>query len=172
MGDVVATLVVRFGEAAVSASGDVVAEWDDTLNIGADGTVKSRFIPGDEAWLLVHAHPGIEILRVAATHGSIDGSGSDTLPRSQDLGFGSIDDGQDLRYLPAAAITRQWLGREGVGLAVSGRRLTVEDGFPCLLRATYPVLFRRYRLQTPKITLNGDEEYPVMVYIYYREVTT
>ncbi|SHO52829.1 hypothetical protein [Desulfopila aestuarii] len=169
MGEVVGTLVVRFGESVASVSGDIVAEWDDTLNVESSGEVKSRFVPGDEAWLLIHADPGLQIVRVAATHGSVNASGQVVQQRSQDIGFGGVDDGQDLRYLPAASIVGQWLGRVGVGLQIAGRRLTVQDGFPCLLRASYPVRFRRYRLQTPAMTLNTDETYPLLVYIYYTE---
>lgn len=171
MTEVVGTLVVRFGEAGRSASGNVVAEWDDTLNLDASGQVKSRYIPGDEVYLLVHA-PGVQILRLAATDGSVSGSGEEVLDRAEELGFGSIDDLHELRYLPAEAPVVTWCGRQGLGLQRTGRSVGVDDGFPCLAKVSYPVQFERYRLQTPVRTLAANEEYPLLVYIYYREAAS
>ena len=171
MAEVVGTLVVRFGESARSADSKVVVEWDDTLNLDGDGNVKSRYVPGDEAYLLVHA-PGIEIIRVAATDGSVATAGQAVLDREEELSFGDIDDLHDLRYLPAAAPVVSWCGRQGTGWKRTGRNVRVDDGFPCLAKVSYPVLFDRYRLQTPAKNLAIDEEYPLLVYVYYREVTS
>ena len=66
---VVGTLVVGFGQDAATESGSIIAEWDDTLNLNADGTVKTQFVPGDVAWLLVHHDNTATINAVRMTAG-------------------------------------------------------------------------------------------------------
>lgn len=170
---VVATLVVPFGEIASGAGGAIIAEWDDTMNLDTDGEVKSRWLPGDEAYLLVHHDNTIRILAVKATAGSIGAAGAATLNRQGLIGFAAAGEKQGLQYLPAGALTYTWKGNVGQGAGNVGREVSVGGGqFPCLAEIAYSVAFGRYLLQTPSMTLGADETFPIRVYIYYEEITT
>jgi len=171
MSDVVATLVVNFGEDTASESGAIIAEWDDTMNVGADGEVKSQFFPGDEAYLLVHHDATAIIQAVKTTSGAIVSIGAAVLTRMAELGWGDPDDAQSLNYLPAGQLAYRWFGNAGSGAELVGKVLRMTGWqFPCLAEVSYPVQFTRYRLQTPAVTLAKDETWPIRVYIYYIEV--
>lgn len=196
MSKVIGTLLVPFGETASGASGDIVAEWDDSMNVAFAGKIintylsggkryfvvidgntvrvmtasdiKSQFIPGEMVYLLVHAAPNIKIVAVKATHGNINRIGQDVLSRSDQLGFPLVHTLQGLQYLPSDMPSFTWFGNSGRDIDVSGRDVTVRGGnFPCLAKVIYPVLFTRYAMQTPSMTLEKDETYPIYVYIYY-----
>ena len=173
MSEVVSTLVVSFGEDAVTASGSIVAEWDDTMNLDARGEVKSQYLPGDEAYLLVHHDATVTIKAVKATAGAIASLGAAQLQRTAELGWGDAADGQTLNYLPAGAPALRWFGNVGSGMEVAGKAIRMTGGqFPCLAEVSFPVAFTRYRLQTPAVALAKDEEFPIRVYIYYQEVAS
>lgn len=171
---VVATLVVPFGETVSGAGGAIIAEWDDTMNLDDDGEVKSKWLPGDVAYLLVHHDSSlINILAAKATAGSISASGSALLSRDDLLGFSAAGEKQSLQYLPAGALGYDWKGNVGQGASNVGKEVSVASGqFPCMAEIEYPVAFGRYRLQTPLMSLAADETFPVRVYIYYEEITT
>ena len=171
MSDVVATLVVNFGEDTASESGAIIAEWDDTMNVGADGEVKSQFFPGDEAYLLVHHDATAIIQGVKTTSGAIVSTGEATLTRTAELGWGDPDDAQSLNYLLAGQLAYRWFGNAGSGAELVDKSLRMTGGqFPCLAEVSHSVAFTRYRLQTPAVTLAKDETWPIRVYIYYVEV--
>lgn len=172
MTDVVSTIVASFGEAVQSASGSIVVEWDDTLNVNDDGSEKTQFVPGDTAFLLVHADQGVDIVAVKATAGNISNQGGIVLSREQELGFADAADIQTLNYRPASSLALTWYGRQGSGKSVSGKELSFAAGFPCLARAVYSVAFQRYALETPSMSLDSGTEFPIRVYVYYTEATT
>lgn len=167
---VVGTLVVPFGEIASAAGGSIMAEWDDTMNLDAGGEVKSQWLPGDVAYLLVHHDSTVRILAVKATAGSIGWAGSATLARKELVGFSAAAEKQGLQYLPAGSLAFAWKGNVGQGADNVGKEASVSGGqFPCLAEVSYPVAFGRYRLQTPSMSLAAEETFPVRVYIYYEE---
>jgi hypothetical protein len=164
---VVNALVVNFGESAASASGSIVVEWDDSLNVDDKGEVKTSFVPGDELYLLVHSD--VEIVGVKSTSGTVSGGGAVSLIRAQEIGWGSIDDEQNLNYTPIGSIKYKWFGRSGSRPSVVDKIITMAGSFPCLALVEYVARFLRYRLQTQKVSLAKDETYPLLVYVYYRE---
>jgi hypothetical protein len=198
MTKVIGTLLVPFGESASGVGGAIVAEWDDTMNVAFAGKVlnsyisagkryyvvrdgntvrvmtatdiKSQFIPGETAYLLVHAAPQLRIVAVKATYGTIGVMGLEVLSRSDELGFPLQDEPLELQYLPAGQPAFAWFGNIGREIVVAGRQVKAGGGvFPCLARITYPVQFTRYALQTPALTLGKDQTVPILVYVYYEE---
>lgn len=166
---VVGTLVVNFGEAAATDSGNIVAEWDDELNVDAAGEVLSRFVPGDEVWLLLHHDAGVTITGVAVTAGTVSRSGEVHRQRQAELGWGSIDDDQQLSYTPEGLLAYDWKGRVGSAPERTGRSVSVAGNFPCLAVVTFQVRFVSYRIQTPKMTLAEKETFPLRAYVYYTD---
>jgi len=167
---VIGTLVVGFGEDAATASGAIIAEWDDTKNLDVKGKVKSDWVPGDVAWLLLHADATATILDVKVTHGSIAADGDESLPRSGEMGWAEPGEEQTLQYAAAqlADLVFKWFGNIGTGPDLEGKKLRFSSGqFPCLADVSYPVQFSRYRVQTPEVELAIDEEWPIRVYVYY-----
>ena len=171
--NVIATLVVPFGGSAKSASGNIMAEWDDTMNLDQDGNAKSQWQPGDEAFLIVHHDHTAEIVDVRATAGNIATGQVVSLPREELVGFPQALEQQALQYLPESPPEVTWQGNSGREWKVSGREMVVSAGdFPCLAHCLYQVRFIRYRLKTPTMTLKADETFPIRVYVYYRELST
>lgn len=166
---VVGTLVVNFGESAATDSGNIVAEWDDELNIDAAGEVISQFVPGDEVWLLLHHGADVTITGIAVTAGTVSRSGEAIRQRQAELGWGSVDDDQQLSYTPAGLLLYDWKGRVGSGAVRTERSVSVAGNFPCLAVVTFPVRFVSYRIQTPEITLAEKETFPLRAYVYYRD---
>jgi hypothetical protein len=169
---VVNALVVNFGESAASDSGSITVEWDDSLNVDDAGEVKTNFVPGDELYLLVHHGSDVDIVGVKSSSGTVSGGGAVSLTRTQEIGWGSIDDKQNLNYTPMGCIKYKWFGRSGAGASVVDKVITMAGSFPCLALVEYVARFLRYRLQTQKVTLTGDETYPFLVYVYYRETVS
>lgn len=169
---VIGTLVVPFGDEAVSgAGGAIVAEWDDTMNLDANGQVKTQWQPGDAAYLLLHNDGSVRVLAVKATAGSIVAAGAANLSRQATLGFSAAGEKQGLQYLPAGPLSFVWKGNVGQGAGNVGKEVSVAAGqFPCLAEVSYPVDFSRYRLQTPAMMLAAEETFPIRVYVYYEEV--
>ncbi len=167
--NVVDTLIVNFGEAVATASGSIIAEWDDSLNLDAGGEVKTQFVPGDEIFLLVHHDADVSIVDVKPTAGSLSNLGNIQLQRIQEIGWGNIDDEQQLTYNPTGNLAFAWKGRVGLAPVKNGKAVTLGSSFPCLALVSYGVDFTRYRLQTPIMTLAKDETFPLRVYIYYQE---
>ena len=166
------TLVLSFSGGMVSnASGTVRAAWDDTANKSAAGEVKTQFIPGDPAMFIVQAEPSVQITRVLATAGEVQYQGEVNRPQTDELGWAAADDRQQLAWRPAGGVSPTWYGNVGSGLKVDGMTATVTAGLPCLARLAYTARVRSYRLQTPKITLAKGQEYPLRVYIYYKEAS-
>ena len=169
--NVIATLVVPFGGSAKSASGNVMAEWDDTMNLDESGNPKSEWQPGDPAYLLVYHDHTARIVAVKATAGSVGNGDGVELPREELVGFSEAAVAQALQYLPAEFPAIDWKGNRGREVSVSGKEMLVKAGeFPCLAKCVYPVRFTRYRLQTPEMTLDVDETFPIRVYVYYQEL--
>jgi len=170
MTTVVGTLVVGFGKDAETASGSIIAEWDDSKNLDAEGEVKRDFVPGDVAWLLIHHDSTATINAVKTTSGSIAGEGEVILDRTEEMGWAEAGEEQGLRYLPAGDLAFDWYGNAGSGEVVADKEVKQTGGqFPCMADVSYPVLFRRYRLQTPVMDLAEEETFPLRVYIYYTE---
>jgi len=165
---VIGTLVVGFGQDVATKSGSIIAEWDDTLNLTADGKVKNQFVPGDVAYLLVHHDSTAKIDAVRMTAGSIVDVGEVILSRSAEMGFADAADEQSLQYLPAGPMVFDWFGNVGGGDEVDEKKLLVTSGqFPCMAQVSYPVRFLRYRVQTPSMDLEEDETFPLRAYVYY-----
>ena len=167
---VIGTLVVGFGEDAATASGAIIAEWDDTKNLDSEGEVKSDWLPGDVAWLLLHHDATATILDVKVTHGSIVSEGEVSLPRSAEMGWAEPGEDQTLQYVAAqlADLIFKWFGNVGTGPDLKDKKVRFSSGqFPCLAEVSYPVLFARYKVQTPMVELAIDEEWPLRIYIYY-----
>ena len=168
MNDVVATMVVNFGESAINASGNLIVEWDDTLNVDADGNVQNSIDPGGSRHMLAHRGAGVLIKDVRSTMGDIYGGGNVFLSRSTLVGFGDANDVKQLNYTPNS-VKKTWKGRVGNGLKIDGRDVRVANNFPCLVLLEFKVLFARYKLQVPGIKLAEKEKFPLQVYIYYTE---
>lgn len=172
MSTVVATLVVPYGSSAVAANGSLIAEWDDSTNLDADGNVKSQWLPGDYRDLLIHHDDTVEVVAVRATAGTFGNPSAETLSRSELLGFPFVGEAQALQYLPAGALAYAWKGNVGREASNVGREVSVKSvTVPCLALITYPVKFTRYRLQTPSMELDADETFPIRVYVYYQEIS-
>lgn len=197
---VVGTMIVPFGESAVGAGGGIIAEWDDTMNVVVAGTilgrftigaklyfvvitgtkidivegkdVKPNFYPGDQVYLLLHADPSlVRIVDVKATSGTISAVGQAVLSRSEELGFASADEVQELHYLPADSPAFSWFGNVGRLPVQLGRQVQLSSGvFPCLAKVSYSVGFSRYLLRTPQLSLEKDDTFPIQVYVYYEEI--
>jgi hypothetical protein len=164
------TLVLSFsGGMAVNASGTVRAAWDDAGNKSAAGEVKTQFIPGDPAMFIVQAEPSVQITRVLATAGEVQYQGEVDRPQTDELGWAAADDRQQLAWRPNGAVTPTWYGNAGSGLKIDGMTATVAGGLPCLARLAYTARVRSYRLQTPAVVLAKGQDYPLRVYIYYKE---
>ncbi len=170
--NVVNTLVVNFGESASSSSGALSVEWDDILNVDDKGEVKSNIFPGDQVYFLESHEPGINIVAVKTTSGSVSNIGPVTLDREQELSWGDTDESQNLRYSPRGSLKYNWFGRVGSGAPSSGRELKLTGNFPCLALVKYGVLFNRYLLHTQQMSLAKDETFPFKVYVYYTEAAT
>lgn len=200
MTNVIGTLLVPFGETVSAAEGAIVAEWDDTMNVAFAGRIlntfisdgkrqfvvldgntirvmsatdiKSQFIPGEEAYLLLHVAPGIRIVEVLATHGRLEELGQETLQRGDEIGFPLADEKHTLSYLPSALPTAEFFGNVGTDIEWIGHEIQYKSGtFPCLARLSYPVQFTRYVLHTPVMTLAKDDTHPILVYVYFEQVS-
>ena len=168
---VVATLVVPFGSSAVAANGSLIAEWDDSKNLDADGNVKTTWLPGEYRDLLVHHDNSVIVHAVKATGGTFGSPSDENLSRSELVGFPFAGKPQALQYLPSDKLVYDWKGNVGRDTSNVGKEVTIGSGdFPCLAMITYPVDFVRYRLQTKKMELAADETFPLRIYVYYEEV--
>ncbi len=166
------TLVLSFsGGVTSNAAGTVRAAWDDALNRGSDGQVKSQFVPGDAAWLIVQADPSVRITRVLATAGAIVALGEVSRRQTDSLLFAAADSEQSLSWRPSGGVSSAWYGNQGSSLRVNGQTVTVGAGHPCRALFSYTARCMSYRLQTPAVKLATGQEYPIDVVVYYTEVS-
>ena len=170
MSEVVASLVVRFGEGA-DTSALVAMELDDTMNIDDAGEVKSEFRPGDNIFFLIHHDSKLRIESVKATGGQIEAQGYVIRERSNELLWAGLDEKQ-LSYLPSGDLVPEWYWREGTGLKRTGREASITDGgLPVEALIKYDVSFHLYRLVTPVVELEPEEKKKITIVAELEAVT-
>ncbi len=162
------TIVVEFGT-GVDSGALVVVELDDEVNLGEDGEVKTSFVPGDEPGFLVHYDTSaLRITRVACSSGMVVDLGQVTRTRVQQVEFTVAEQPQDIPHIPAGGISWNWYGNSPA-VNQDGRTLTAigdDAEFPAIGEATYHVSYQAYKLIPPTLTLDDDEQYPVLITVY------
>lgn len=163
---IAASIVITFGEDA-DDSAICVAELDDSLNVDDAGDEITDFEPGDLVFFLLHYDSSLlSIGSVRCTHGQIVKQNTVTRSRDQEAYFSDSDDTVDLDYVPKGSISAEWYGNAPTGLKKSSGEMTVSGGdFPCLGLLTYNISAQGYKLITPSVELDDDEDYTIRVEI-------
>jgi hypothetical protein len=158
---VAATVVIKFGEGADSSSTAVV-ELDDSRNLTPEGEVKSTFAPGDIVWFLVHHSPALRIGTVVPTDGFVVYQGRTQFAKQSQQLFADSE-AVSLSYLPAGGVDATWYGRAS-NLTQTGEKLVASDP-PAIGDMGFSIEGALYMLQTPSVTLEEDQTYPVAVVV-------
>lgn len=153
-----------------AGGGYLAAELDDRPD-GLNGG-RTSFAPGDTVYFFVFHSDDVAIAAVTASAGSvyqeflsIGGDGAERLPRTIEIPFVNTD--RATLPLPALAIlSHEWLGRSLGGLRLIDER-TVEVAAPGVgvARAVINTRGWPFRLVTPALVLEADENYPIIVHI-------
>ncbi len=161
-GEVLASVICEFGDEVAAVDGLVVVALDDQGNSGDDGRPKSRFYPGESAFLLVHHSPELRLTGARCSAGAVVDLGGVTRAAEVEQSFDHGDERHELPHLPARLPQAVWLGRDG-GLRVDGRQLGAERT-PAIGVVRYSFAARRFRLDPPqRLELSGDAEFPIRV---------
>jgi len=164
MSDVGGTLVVEFGDGA-DASEFVAFEFDETLNLDADGNAKTSYSPGDEVWFWLQHDVTLRLDRIAATSGMVVSCGTVRRSREQELIF-TGEDAITLSHVPSGNPTFTWYGNVGSGISRSGRSVSVSGKTPCVCDAVIPIEVRLFRFIPPPLELEAEATYKVKIVAY------
>lgn len=157
------TIVVRFGETIVgSAFASVFL--DPEKNLDSAGNLRSRFIEGEEVFLVVHLEPGLNISRVQLTSGDFLLGTVSLRSNQQRVFFTDIDFQTSLSHFPSSAISPIWYGRQG-NIRLSGRKIS-STITPVIGDLAYDYLVIPLTIITPTPGLVGDETFPIGVVIF------
>lgn len=164
MADILATVVVEFGEGADDGA-LVVVELDDTANLDADGKVKTSFHPGDRPGFIVHYdEAALRVGEIRCSSGMVTGGTMVSRSRSQQVQFASADAAVDLPHIPAGGVSVAWYGHSPI-LSQDGRRVTASGDLPAIGEASYSIRCLAYTLIPPPLSLSDDETWPVLVVV-------
>ncbi len=164
---VTASIVVHFGEGVDSGAFNL-AMLDKELNVDASGNELTQFAPGDVVYFLVQHDPSLKIVRVAATDGTVAAQGIRTVTMQDQVDFVAAGESVDITALPSGAVTvGKWYGRQGAGMKITGRNVSVTSGTPAKADLDYKARMNGYKLVTPAVSLTEDETYPITVFIYF-----
>lgn len=159
--DTAIALVVTFGDAA-AASGFVVAEPDETLNVDVDGNVLSELPPGQPFYFLLQHDDTIRVETVTVSSGVVANRGRVTRAKKGQLQFPD-GSGIELPYFPAGGVDVDWDGRSPQ-LSVDGRKLKAAS-YPAIGDAAYDAELTSYRLTPPAMSLAAEEKYYILINI-------
>ena len=172
MGNIVASIIVKFSEGADSSALYKV-ELDSLLNLDDAGEVKNQFSPGDPVNFLVNHGRELRIGNVLATDGMINATGQLSRQRSDSLLFRDEEETGELGYFPAGPLSQKWYGNQAQSLSRADRTITVSGGvYPCRVKLDYIVFFHGYRLITPAMELAEKETYPIDIVVYFEATAT
>jgi hypothetical protein len=159
--DVPITIVLQFGDAA-AASGFVVFEPDETLNVDGDGNVLSQMAPGDPYHFQGQHDDTVRIDSIACSSGAVAYRGQVSRAKEQQVVFA---DGAalELPYIPAGEVNIDWYGRAPQVIR-EGRKLTPGSS-PAIGEAAYGARMHSYRLTPPPLVLSGEELYHILIVI-------
>lgn len=147
----------------VSTSGGVVAggvvaelDWEAAENLAPDGSLKSSFLPGEEAVFLVNCPPGCRVLEVRV-HSKCGGSYIEPVTvlraRDEQAGFDSQSTSATLGYWPHTApeVTLYTVPETTMRYTLDGRTLTPAAGeeLPVEAQITYVATCQRVRYTSP-----------------------
>jgi len=166
MAETAATIVVSISDPA--ADNKPVLTLDDTLNIGADGKVKTQFLPGERVYVLLQIPDGVVVTDVRCSDGSIAKVGDVSREQTDRLTIDEASDQLTLSKIPAGDLEPTWYGNSG-SLSLDGKTLTVSGDLPAIVDLTYAYTATSYILSGPAVALAGGEEWPVRVTAYTPE---
>ena len=165
MSDVLATIVVEFGE-GVDSTALVVVELDDAVNRDSEGKPTSSFHPGDEPGFVVHYDPAaLRIDRVKCSSGMVIDNGPVSRVRKQQVQFVVPGKPVSLPHIPASGVSVDWYGNAPT-ISQAGRQLTASGILPAIGQANYSINCHAYRLAPPPMSLAENESYPVLIVVY------
>ena len=164
MADILATVVVEFGEGADDGA-LVVVELDDAVNLDVDGKVKTSFYPGDRPGFIIHFDDtALRVGEIRCSSGMVTGGIMVSRSRTQQVQFASPGSAVDLPHIPAGGVSVAWYGRSPT-LSQDGRRLTASGDLPAIGEASYSIRCLAYTLVPPPLSLVGDATWPVLVVV-------
>ncbi len=163
MSDVLASLVVSFGEGA-NSDALVMLELDPEMN-----EEKTSFAPGDEIFFRLHHDTSVRLSKKpVATHGHIDEQGAGNRVIEQQLLWTDHEDTHELSYIPFAGLSWGEYGNQVTDMRKSGSRTAIIEGgvMPALTLVQYSADFLLFRLISPLVELAEDESYPITIVAY------
>lgn len=174
------TFILSVSAAGAAADVGAVAEldWAAAENLTADGSVKSSFLPGEEAVFVVSCPPGWRVEEVLVH--SKCGSGylePGTVLRSRDeqAGFDSQSTAATLGYWPHTApeVTLYTVPKTTMRYTLTGRTLTPAAGeeLPVEAQIAYVAKFQQMRYTPPSglQLATSDDKFPVRIEIVVTE---
>jgi hypothetical protein len=166
------SLVIRFQDEAAAeaaASKTVTAELDPnhSNNLDSEGQLKRTFGIGDQPVFLVHHDPSLFIESVQPSSGDVSLLGGPvSRTKEVEVSFPNEEEAQSISYYGAALSSIKWYGN-ACSFSISATTLTPTGGnFPSMGDAVFNVSYnKQYKLIPPGITLEGDEEYKILIVV-------
>lgn len=172
------TLIVEFtGDSDVDFI--AVADFDDTLNLDADGESTRVFSPGNDIHFWLHLSSNMKVDEVRATYGTVTAGSVSSRSKVQRGLFTSIDSNDPtvvtLDSVPSS-FNNTYYGKLGFPTIRYGDFgvLTMTGGdiinIPYIVDVSYNFPVQLYTLKTPAMVLAEGESFPVAIVIYISEV--
>lgn len=160
------TCRVTFGQGSSTSDPFTVLELDDTLNLDAEGEVKTTFSATDTIWFVLHVQPGYVPSITYQTDGQVTYCGKVARSRTIEGALWTPEETSiELSYYPVGEVAVEWQGNDIALASINGRTLSVaSDSLTVMARAnlSFSIDCYLYRFDPPtELSLEEDETYSI-----------
>lgn len=173
MGEMLATIVLKYEDGTDAVSSDCIIELDEVLNVDEDGNEKTSFIIGDNAYILAKPADDVRITRVVSTCGDISSFGMVSRDREMEalfVEYNSENSKPTLSYKSSGGISVDWVGNVGGSIKydLDDLSMDISSGeIPCMGNITISVSFYSFMLEPVVL---DRESYNIYVVFYLEKL--
>lgn len=163
--EITATLVVRFGDEAVTsitANGLIVMQIDDRP-AGLNNGKTSQFFAGEFIGFLVHRTSNVQTPTIFSSVGKPRRQGSDKREIVQIITFANSDTAS-LQFPASGGIAINWLGSSGGPVTLENQKtLKLNAKKTVVLEVTYRTNFDEWLLEDTPANIQGSATYTIVI---------